>query len=143
MNAQDPHRYDDIIGLPRPVSPTRPHMSMEERAAQFSPFAALTGFGAVIQESGRVTQEREELDEDELARLNEVFLLLKENVQRHPMVCVTYFEADDKKAGGAYRTAEGRLRKIDEYTGVLVLEPDFMIPLANLCEIALKEAEEE
>ena len=87
--------YDDIISLPHHVSDTRPRMSAHDRAAQFSPFAALTGYDAEISETARLTNERRELDEYALARLNACLLLLVENAAERPEISVTFFKADE------------------------------------------------
>ena len=89
--------YDDIIHLPHHVSQTRPRMSAADRAAQFSPFAALTGYGAAVTEAGRLTDQRIELTESEKETLNERLLLLREQLAEPPEVTITYFQPDEKK----------------------------------------------
>lgn len=115
-------RYDDIITLERPVSKVHPRMSVMDRAAQFSAFAALSGYEDAIDETGRITENYTDLDEGEKEILNEQLLRIKENIASHPMTTCTYFEPDVKKEGGAYRTYSGRVRKIDEYEKKLVFE---------------------
>lgn len=115
MKSQDENKYDDIINLPHHVSKKHPQMSLLNRAAQFSPFAALTGHRAVIQETARLTDSFVELDEDRKEQLNEQLQLIKENLELKPEIEVTYFEPDTKKEGGAYITICGRIKKIDEY----------------------------
>lgn len=115
-------RYDDIINLPHHVSATHTPMPVADRAAQFSPFAALTGYEDAIDETARLTQEWIELDENEKERLNEKFQQIREQLPTHPQVIFTYFEPDQKKQGGAYLTVEGRVKKIDEYRGAFILE---------------------
>ncbi|MBR3742974.1 MAG: hypothetical protein IKN04_21390 [Clostridia bacterium] len=107
----DTQRYDDILHLPRPVSPTRRHMPPLERAAQFSPFAALTGYDAAIGEAARITEEKTELDEWELAELNEKLRRLL-SAKDHPLITVTYFQPDSRKQGGAYMTVTEKLKRI-------------------------------
>ena len=107
--------YNDIINLPHHVSATRPQMSMMDRAAQFSPFAALTGYDAAIKETGRLTDEKIELGEEELSILNMKFQLLMDSLDEEPEVHITYFKPDDRKAGGAYLTASGTVKKIDDF----------------------------
>lgn len=114
-------RYDDIIDLPHHVSTTHHRMSMLERAAQFQPFRALTGYEDAVRETARLTDDRVELTEDEKALLDGKLQRLADNLASHPLVTVTYFQPDKKKAGGAYVTATGQLKKIDDYEGVLIL----------------------
>lgn len=101
------NQYEDIINLPHHVSTTRPQMPMSDRAAQFSPFAALTGYDAAIKETGRLTDTKIELDDEELHNLNLKFQFLVEHLEDEPEVAVTYFKADERKAGGAYLEATG------------------------------------
>ncbi len=128
-------RYADIIDKPHPVSKKHKRMSMEERAAQFSPFAALTGYEAAVKETARLTDEQEELDEDEKAVINESLQNLCFHLSERPPVKVTYFEPDEKKAGGARKNAAGRLRKIDKDRQMLVLEDGKEIPIDDILKI--------
>ena len=107
----DNSRYGDILNLPRHVSPTRRPMPPLERAAQFSPFAALTGYDAAITESARTTQEKAELGEWELSELDEKLRRLLA-AKDHPLITVTYFQPDSRKQGGAYVTVTERLKRI-------------------------------
>ena len=131
----DDHRYDDIIDLPRPVSPTRRRMTPLERAAQFSPFAALTGYDAALAESARLTEEKAELDEDTLRELEEKLHLLAARPD-HPQVTVTYFRPDARKKGGAYATITGKLKKIRLYERELLLEDGTAIPLDDVAGLS-------
>ena len=106
--------YEDIIHLPHHVSETHPRMSRLNRAAQFSPFAALTGYGAAIQEAGRLTDRKIQLDEDSQAVLDRKLAILREQLSKHPEVAVTYFQPDGKKDGGAYASFSGQVKKIQE-----------------------------
>ena len=115
-------RYDDIIDLPHHQSATRPRMSRINRAAQFAPFAALTGYEAAIQEMGRLTDLHLELDESRKAVLNERLRLLMLHLRDKPEVTITYFEPDLKKSGGAYLSVTGYVRKVDEYSRTVSLE---------------------
>ena len=114
-NAQpkepDGHDYEDLLDLPHPISKKHPPMPLANRAAQFAPFAALTGFGAAITETGRVTQEQRELDEDEKAALNRQLLALMEQSGAQPRAAITYFQADARKSGGAYVTVRAPIRR--------------------------------
>ena len=105
-------KYDDMIHLPHPTSSRHPRMSMADRAAQFSPFAALTGHGAAISETARLTDRQIELSEDAKALLDQKQSLLTERLAEHPEVSVTWFRADSQKEGGRYEVAQGRLRQI-------------------------------
>lgn len=112
-NDNNPHRYDDMLYLPHHQSIKRPHMSMRDRAAQFSPFAALTGHEAAISETARLTDKRLVLDEDAKIDLDEKLQFIQENLDCSPVVSITYFVPDEKKEGGAYLTMTGVVRRID------------------------------
>lgn len=127
--------YDDIIHLPHHTSPSRPHMSAHDRAAQFSPFAALTGYGSAINETGRLTDKKVELDEYSKADLNEKLSKIQDQIDAQPEVLITYFQLDKKKTGGAYITATGCVKKIDEYERILVIQSDTKIPIDDIFEI--------
>jgi len=107
--------YEDIIELPHHVSESRPQMSMLDRAAQFSAFRALTGYEAAIQETARLTEEQIEIEEDRKAELDRELRLLAEACAEAPYVSITYFQPDEKKAGGAYVTVTGQVKRIDDY----------------------------
>jgi hypothetical protein len=127
--------YDDIINLPHHVSATRPHMPALDRAAQFSPFAALTGYEAAVKETARLTDEQVELDEDSKAALEMKLRILSDELFNHPKVEITYFQADAKKDGGAYINAIGTIKKIDEYERVLLMIDGTKIPIEAIIEI--------
>ena len=129
--------YNDIINLPHHVSPTRPQMSMMDRAAQFSPFAALTGYDAAIKETGRLTDEKIELGEEELSILNMKFQLLVDSLDEEPEVKITYFKPDDRKAGGAYLTASGTVKKIDDFERIIFMKNGTKIPMDDVLSIEL------
>ena len=129
------HNYDDIIHLPHHVSAKHPQMPLMDRAAQFSPFAALTGHAAAIQETARVTEEWLELDENEKAVLDERLQLLREKLSLRPEVIITYFEPDTKKSGGAYLTVTGRVKKIDGYGRRVILEDGTDLDMGRLFSI--------
>lgn len=128
--------YEDILHLPHPTSKKHPRMSMEERAAQFSPFAALTGFGGVIQETGRLTDRRVELGESDRAELERTLNFLDSQEEEHPLVQVTYFLPDERKEGGAYVTVTGRLKRIDQVENLLLVG-SYRIPIEELREVCL------
>lgn len=129
------NRYADIMDLPHHVSVTRTRMSVHDRAAQFSPFAALTGYEAVIKESGRLTDKRMELDEDNKATLNERIQLLMEHLGEKPEVTITYFQPDERKAGGAYVQTTGQVKKVDEYESAVIMVDGLNIPIEQIYEI--------
>lgn len=121
--------YDDIIHLSHPTSKNRPRMSIHDRAAQFSPFAALSGHAAAIAETARLTDRKLELDEDTRAELDRRQAILLEHISERPEVTVTWFRPDERKEGGAYITTTGRLKKLDEAERILILTDDTRIPL--------------
>ena len=127
--------YDDIINLPHHVSKTRPQMSMLDRAAQFSPFAALTGYDAAIKETGRLTDEKIEMDEASLNMLNMKFQLLVEALGDEHEVSFTYFKPDETKAGGAYVTATGIVKKVDDYERLITMVDGAKIPMDDVYSI--------
>lgn len=127
--------YEDIINLPHHVSQRWPQMPLEDRAAQFSPFAALTGHAAAIQETARLTDERIELDEDAKYILDEKLRIIQEHFDDRPKVSITYFRPDEKKAGGSYITATGWVKKIDEFERTVFLKPDALIPIDDIYKI--------
>lgn len=130
-------KYDDIIHLPHHVSSTRPHMSMTDRAAQFMPFRALTGYEDAVRETARYTDERIELTEDEKALLDMRLQKLADEISNQPKMTLTYFRPDKKKAGGAYIFTTGQLKKIDDYEGVLILTNGQQIPITDIVDIQL------
>lgn len=127
--------YEDIIHLPHHVSATRPQMSMSDRAAQFSPFAALTGYDEAIKETGRLTDDRIELDENTRTALDIKQAYLAENINIHPEISITYFLPDTKKDGGGYVTATGSLKRIDEYERMLIFVDGRKIPMDEIANI--------
>ena len=127
--------YEDIIHLPHHRSKTRSHMSMHDRAAQFSPFAALTGFESAICETERLTDRRIELDEDRRTELDRAIFRLQELLPLQPEVSVTYFIPDGKKQGGRYAVSQGRLWKLDLYRQILFLADGTGISLPDIIHI--------
>lgn len=111
------NRYNEIINLPHHVSKTRPQMPMSDRAAQFAPFAALTGYDSAIRETGRLTDEKIELDEEALTALDMKFQLLVKAIDEEPEASVTYFKPDQRKDGGAYLTETGTIGKLTSTSG--------------------------
>ena len=132
-------RYDDIIGLEHPTSEKHPRMSAMERAAQFSPFAALTGYEEIISETGRLTNARPELDEEQLGRLNTEINKLQERLASKPALKGIRFVPDKHKEGGCLLPFEGRLRNIDPARSELILTDGTAIPLCDICTLQCEE----
>ena len=130
--------YDDIINLPRHISKNRQAMSNKDRAAQFSPFAALTGHYEEVREAARVTEERVELDEYMKESLNYELQILANNIAKQPEINITYFKPDDKKEGGSYITIKGKLKKINQYKKYILLNEDIVIPIKEIIKIDSK-----
>lgn len=128
-------RYDDILHLPHPTSARHPRMPMANRAAQFSPFAALTGYDAAIRETARLTDTWIEQDEGMQAQLAEKLRWLAENLYTAPTVQATWFCPDQRKAGGAYRTTTGTVRKLDPYARLLLFADGTRVPLDALAAL--------
>ena len=122
-------KYDDIIHLPHHTSAKRTRMSLLDRAAQFSPFAALTGYDAVIEETGRLTDAPIELAEGAKAELDQAINKLMETLPTQPYAEITYFKRDERKLGGAYLTVTGRVKKIDPYEMILTMADGTVIEL--------------
>ena len=135
--------YEDIIHLPHHVSSVHPHMPVSDRAAQFAPFAALTGYGDVIKETARQTDAKPELSEDEKEILDYKIQLACGLSGEKPRVSITYFVPDEKKSGGAYHTAEGRIRRINSDTEQLILEDRMQIDLDCIVDIYLTDVKQE
>ena len=114
-------RYDDMIYMQNPMPTCKPRMSLHERAAQFSPFAALTGYEDAVEETARLTDARLELSEDMKTILNEKMQMTVDNVDTDPIVTITYFVPDKRKAGGAYVDVTGIVKEIDEYERCIVM----------------------
>lgn len=127
--------YSDIIDLSHHQSETHPHMSVNDRAAQFSPFAALTGYEEVIAETSRLTKERKGVASDKAEELAKRLSLLFEVSNLHPFVRVTYFQKDNRKSGGAYLVYEGEMKDIDEYERKMRFLSGISIPLDDIFEI--------
>ena len=127
--------YDDIIHLPHHVSSSRTPMPITDRAAQFSPFAALTKHGEAIVETARLTRERKELTEDAKADIELRLNLLAKQIASQPQVSITYFQPDEMKDGGSYITVAGIVIKIDVYDHIVVMLDKTKIPIENIFEI--------
>ena len=129
------NRYDEIMGLPHHVSKTRPQMPLSDRAAQFAPFAALTGYESAIKETGRLTDERIELDEEALTALDRKYQLLMDTLDDAPEVTIIYFQPDARKAGGQYVSATGTVKKVDTFGRRILLQDGTRIPLDSVYDL--------
>ena len=128
-------KYDDIIHLPHPTSKKYPRMSVRDRAAIFSPFSALSGHGAAIAETARLTDQRMELNEDAKVELDRRQAVMLEHIGEQPEVTVTWFRPDDRKEGGIYVTTVGRAKKIDEFKRILSMVSGQKIVLDDIVQI--------
>lgn len=135
--------YEDILEMPRYMLRQHTPMSMQSRAAQFAPFAALTGFDEEIGEAARLTGDRHDLTEDALQKLNAALVWLSEHEPERPEIRVTYFQADALKAGGAYVTYTGRMRFLDEAEGKLKFTDGTAIPFRDLTGIHILHRKDE
>ena len=132
---QDKHQYDDIIDLQHHVSSHREHMSKLDRAAQFSPFAALTGFEGAIKETARLTDHRIELDEAAKTILDEKLQIVQEQINRQQEIELVFFRPDEMKAGGTYISLVGTVKKIDGYESTVVMQDGTKIPIEEIVDI--------
>lgn len=135
MSNDNTNPYADIIDLPHHVSQRHPQMPMEKRAAQFSPFAAVSGHDDAIHEMARLTDEQLELTEDEIAVIDEKLQWLRAHIKEQPEITITYFKPDEKKNGGAYVTVTGSAKKIDEFERVLVLRDGAVIAIPHIISL--------
>ena len=129
------HLYDDIIQLPHPVFGDRKRMSMTERAAQFAPFAALTGYEAIIEETARLTEAETELDESQKLQLDLRLQLLHTQIGTHPEATITWYRPDERKSGGSYQKHSGRLVQIDPHLRVVRYGDGTILPIDQIREI--------
>lgn len=125
--------YDDIIDLPHHTSQRHPQMSMWDRAAQFAPFAALTGHGDAIEETARLTQQQTQLEEDDRQLLDRKMAVLQSQLSQQPTVQITFFQPDERKEGGHYQIRDGRVKKMDEHT--IILHDGCVIPIHDILDM--------
>ncbi len=128
-------KYADIINMPHHISPNRPRMSDIDRAAQFSPFSALTGYDSTVAEAGRLTSKKCEISEDVKTILNEKMQMIRDYLDDKPFISVTYFVPDKRKDGGAYVTVSGVVKEISEYDRAIILNDKTSIPIEQICDI--------
>lgn len=129
-------KYDDMVYMQNPTPTCKPRMSLHDRAAQFSPFAALTGYEDAVEETARLTDTRLELSEDMKTILNEKMQMILDNAENEPIVTITYFVPDIKKSGGAYVDVTGIVKEIDEYERCIVMTDKKKIPIEQIREIS-------
>ncbi len=132
---KEKHPYEDIIHLPHHVSSKRDHMSVANRAAQFSPFAALTGFDGAIKETARLTEEKVDLDETAKTLLDQKLTILQEQLSSHQEIEIVFFQPDEIKAGGAYNSIVGSVKKIDAYERIVVMYNGTKIKIEDIVDI--------
>lgn len=130
------NKYKDIINLPHHVSKTRNPMSLYNRAAQFAPFAALTGYDDAIKKIARLTEERIELSDELKNMLNQKIKLIIENIKLEPEVFITYFAPDNKKSGGVYKTISGNVKRIDEVEKCIIFTNKLKIFFSDIISIS-------
>lgn len=130
MRQTEPYR--DITHFPHHVSDRHPRMPMVDRAAQFSPFAALTGYDEAVLEAARLTETRAELSEDRMSLFSRRLALVRQHIRERPEITVTFFCPDGKKTGGAYRTVTGQVRKLDEYEKTVLMTDGTVIAIENI-----------
>lgn len=128
-------KYGSIINLPHHTSKKHPRMPLSDRAAQFLPFAALTGYDAAISETARYTDVRPELDEPELALLDRRFQLLSEHLSEEPLVVLTCFVPDARKSGGAFATIRGVIDEIDESGRIIIMRDGTKVSMDDVLEL--------
>lgn len=131
--------FSDIINLPHFVSSKRPQMSMMSRAAQFSSFAALSGYEDEVDEVARLTDSLKDMTEDDQDELNKAFCSLMESESERPLVTVSYFKPDSKKSGGKYLTYTGNFRFYDEAERKLKFTDGMIIDMEYICRIEFAE----
>lgn len=131
--------YDDIINLSRPQYHDLPPMSIHDRAAQFSPFAALVGYDAAVEETARLTDSRREMEEDEINELNRQLSELNKRLSERPRIRVTYFIRDRKKEGGRYASKVGNARTIDQAENRIIFTDGESVPIKDMYSVVFIE----
>lgn len=132
------HKYDDIINLEHHVSKVHKQMSLENRSAQFAPFAALTGYEDEVKETERITEERIEIDEEARNILDAKINLIQNKIKEHPKITIIYFIPDNKKKGGKYQSITENIKKIDTYNKFIILDNDIKISIDEIIDISGK-----
>lgn len=134
------HDYDDIINLPHPVSKRHPQMPLLERAAQFAPFAALTGHGAALAETARLTDSKINLADSERSELDQMLQQLRSQFNPHPTITLVYFQPDSRKAGGTYCEYTGTIKRIEEDQQQFLFVDGTIVPFVEVIGMEIVEA---
>ena len=133
------NKYQDILYQARPVSKVHQPMSKSNRAAQFSPFAALTGYEDAVQETARLTTDKTTLSEDQIQIINSVLNEISQYLPHSPYVQITYFEPDKRKQGGSYQQISGTIKKIDDVYGMVIMKGNIRIPVHQIVHISIEK----
>ena len=133
------NKYQDILYLAKPVSKVHPPMSKSSRAAQFSPFSALTGYEEAVQETARLTANKITLSDDQIQILNSVLNEIAQQLPESPYVQITYFEPDKRKQGGSYQRVFGFIKTIDDVYGVVIMKGNTRIPVHQIVHITIEK----
>lgn len=133
------NKYQDILYQARPVSKVHQPMSKSNRAAQFSPFAALTGYEDAVQETARLTTDKITLSEDQIQIINSVLNEISQYLPHSPYVQITYFEPDKRKQGGSYQQVSGTIKKIDDVYGMVIMKGNIRIPVHQIVHISIEK----
>ena len=128
-------KYDDIINMSHHISKKHPRMSLENRSAQFAPFAALTGYEDEVEETARITDKRIEITDEIKSKINMKLQIIQETIKTNPKVTITYFISDNKKEGGSYKTVTSNVLKIDQYKKLVVLKDNTKIFISDIINI--------
>ena len=134
-------KYSKLQNITRPQYPDLPPMSIEDRAAQFSPFAAVVGYDDAVEETARYTDSMIELSEDEVVLLNGALARLREFIDEKPQIRVTYFVPDAKKDGGEYVSKTGIVKRIDEYENVLIFSDGDKVAVSSIIKVEFVDTE--
>lgn len=129
-------KYDDIINLQHHVSTKHPRLSVEQRAAQFAPYSALSGYGDAIKETSRITENKIELSDDEKSKIDNILQQIMKEISNKPKVTITYFIPDMKKKGGKYNTQVADIKKVDKFKQIIILEDKTEIPIQDVIKIS-------
>ena len=132
-------KYDDIINMPHHISKKHPRMSLENRSAQFAPFAALTGYEDEVEETARITDKKIEITDEIKTEMNIKLKSIQEKIYTKPKVTITYFIPDSKKEGGSYKIVTSNVMKIDKYKQTIVLKDKTEIPINFITNINIEE----
>lgn len=134
-------KYSKLKNITRPQYPDLPPMSIEDRAAQFSPFAAVVGYDDAVEETARLTDSMIELSEDEIVLLNEALARLRESIDEKPQIRVTYFVPDVKKDGGEYVSKTGIVKRIDDYENALIFTDGEKVAVSSIIKVEFVDTE--